>query len=105
MSIVSHDLARGYTGAVWQLLPTTGYALNVVARAQLSIFNSFTINKLDASAEYRKLYVEEARKFQTNKPPKGYEWLFIRRQTKRKSKLTTLYRYKDQPRNKAGCTL
>ena len=92
MTIVSHDLARGYTGPVWQKLPTTGHALNVSARAQLSIFNSFTINKLDASVEYKKLYAEESRKFNTTKPPTGYEWLHYRRQTKRKSKLITLYR-------------
>ena len=63
MSILSHDLARGYTGAVWQKLPTTGPALNVLARNELSIFNSFTINKLDASSQYYKLYLEERNVF------------------------------------------
>ena len=90
---VSHDLARGYTGAVWQRLPTTGHALNIFSRAELSIFDSFTINKLDASGEYRKIYMEDFEKYRNTKPDVGYKWLYDRRWAKRKSKLITLHRF------------
>ncbi|CBY21921.1 unnamed protein product [Oikopleura dioica] len=90
-SILTHNHARGFTGRLWQRLPTTGYALDIRARTELSIFNTFTINKLDASKEYYNLYISEHQKYAKKKPAKGYEWLAFRRQQKNKSKYKTMY--------------
>jgi hypothetical protein len=72
--------------------PFSGYALDIRARTELSIFNTFTINKLDASKEYYNLYISEHQKYAKKQPPKGYEWLAFRRQQKNKSKYKTMYR-------------
>ena len=69
-----------------------GHGFNVFARCQLSIFTLHSILQLEARDYFVKLYHQEVNRYSKTKMKPGYEWLLTRRQTKRKSKLQTLFR-------------
>ena len=96
VSILPHHLARGYTGEVWQRLPVTGHAFNLYARCQFTILNLHSIHRgahtKQAKQVFVKMFEEEKNRYKNQTIKPGYEWLYKRRQTKRISKIQTLYK-------------